>query len=69
MEIEPGQATAKGPAERFTGDVWGDAVSQTLYITEGIAYVQARGGQAVAVHRGAHVTDAEYHAARSNHEQ
>lgn len=29
MEIEARQPTSKGPAERFTGDVWVDAVSQS----------------------------------------
>jgi quercetin dioxygenase-like cupin family protein len=82
MEIEAPQPTGKGPAERFTGDVWVDAVAQqrpqphrmaagivrfapgartawhvhalgqTLRVTDGIALVQARGGQAVAVHPG-----------------
>jgi hypothetical protein len=28
MEIEARQPTGKGPAERFTGDVWVDAVAQ-----------------------------------------
>jgi quercetin dioxygenase-like cupin family protein len=28
MEIEAPQPTSKGPAERFTGDVWVDAVAQ-----------------------------------------
>jgi quercetin dioxygenase-like cupin family protein len=28
MEIEAPQPTGKGPAERFTGDVWVDAVAQ-----------------------------------------
>jgi quercetin dioxygenase-like cupin family protein len=82
MEIEPRQPTGKGPAERFTGDTWVDAVAQprplpsrmtagivrfapgartawhvhalgqTLRIIEGIALVQARRGEAVAVHPG-----------------
>ncbi len=28
MEIEPRAATSKGPRDRFTGDVWVDAVAQ-----------------------------------------
>jgi quercetin dioxygenase-like cupin family protein len=82
MEIEPAIATSKGPAERFTGDVWVDAVArarpaparmsaalvrfapsartawhvhalgQTLRVTEGVALVQASGGDPVAVYPG-----------------
>lgn len=82
MEIEPAIPTSKGPAERFTGDVWVDAVArarpaparmsaalvrfaprartawhvhalgQALRVTEGVALVQARGGDAVAVYPG-----------------
>jgi quercetin dioxygenase-like cupin family protein len=82
MEVEARQPTGKGPAERFTGDVWVDpvaqprpvphrmtaalvrfapgsrtawhvhALGQTLRVTDGIALVQARGGDAVAVHPG-----------------
>jgi quercetin dioxygenase-like cupin family protein len=28
MEIQPEQPTVKGPAERFTGDVWYDVIAQ-----------------------------------------
>lgn len=28
MEMRPKKATAKGPADRFTGDVWMDAIAQ-----------------------------------------
>jgi quercetin dioxygenase-like cupin family protein len=82
MEIEARQPTSKGPAERFTGDVWVDMVAQprplphrmtagivrfapgsrtawhlhvlgqTLRVTDGVALVQVRGGQAVAVYPG-----------------
>lgn len=82
MEIETREPTSKGPAERFTGDVWVDpvikprplphrmtaaivrfapdsrtawhvhALGQTLRVTDGVALMQARGGQAVAVHPG-----------------
>ena len=27
MEIEPAQPTSKGPADRFTGDVWVDPIT------------------------------------------
>ncbi len=79
MELEARQPSGKGPAERFTGDVWVawvgqprpfpqrmtaalvrfapgsrtawhvHALGQTLRVTDGIALVQARGGDAVAV--------------------
>jgi 4-carboxymuconolactone decarboxylase len=82
MEVEARQSSGKGPAERFTGDVWVDpiaqprplphrmtaalvrftpgsrtawhvhALGQTLRVTDGIALVQARGAEAVAVHPG-----------------
>jgi 4-carboxymuconolactone decarboxylase len=82
MEVEARQPSGKGPAERFTGDVWVDpvaqprplphrmtaalvrfvpgsrtawhvhALGQTLRVTDGIALVQARSGQAVVVHPG-----------------
>lgn len=28
MEVQPKQATTKGPAERFTGDVWFDVIAR-----------------------------------------
>jgi quercetin dioxygenase-like cupin family protein len=82
VEIEARQPTSKGPAERFTGDVWVDVVAQprplphritagivrfapgsrtawhvhvlgqTLRVTDGVALVQVRGGEAVAVYPG-----------------
>jgi quercetin dioxygenase-like cupin family protein len=82
MELETRQPTGKGPAERFTGDVWVDVVArqrpfpsrltagivrfapgartawhvhalgQTLRVLDGVALVQARGGDAVAVYPG-----------------
>jgi quercetin dioxygenase-like cupin family protein len=82
MEVEARQPSGKGPAERFTGDVWVDpvaqprplphrmtvalvrfapgsrtawhvhALGQTLRVTDGIALVQARGAEAVAVQAG-----------------
>jgi 4-carboxymuconolactone decarboxylase len=82
MEVEARQPSGKGPAERFTGEVWVDpiaqprplphrmtaalvrfapgsrtawhvhALGQTLRVTDGIALVQARGAEAVAVHAG-----------------
>jgi len=81
MELLPHKPTAKGPPERFTGDVWVDmlveapvparlrvgavrfapcartawhchAVGQTLYVTEGIGFVQVRGGAVVVMRPG-----------------
>ncbi|MGZ4716688.1 MAG: (R)-mandelonitrile lyase [Acidimicrobiales bacterium] len=81
MELLTRQASVKGPAEMFTGDVWFDviakgeapsrlrvntvhfapcartawhvhALGQTLCVTEGIGYVQARGGELIEMHPG-----------------
>ena len=81
MDVLPKQATVKGPAEWFTGDVWFDVVAraeeparlrmntvrfapcartawhahalgQTLYVTEGVGLVQARGGEVIVLRPG-----------------
>jgi quercetin dioxygenase-like cupin family protein len=77
----PKQPSVKGPAERFTGDVWFDviakgeepsrmrvnavhfapwaraawhahALGQTLYVTEGVGYVQSRDGEVIEIRPG-----------------
>jgi len=81
MPVPPRRPTSKGPAERFSGDVWVDliaegeepsrlrvgvvrfapgartawhrhAVGQTLHVTEGVGFVQTRGGAVVVMRPG-----------------
>lgn len=81
MEIIKPPATAKLPADMFTGDAWADVIyrgedpsraranmvrfapcartawhshglGQTLYIVEGIALIQSRGGDIIEAHPG-----------------
>lgn len=82
MEIITSAATVKNPPDRFTGDVWLDAIAsprdegqrmvvakvrfapgartawhshrngQTLHVTEGVAFMQSRGGDIIEVHAG-----------------
>jgi quercetin dioxygenase-like cupin family protein len=81
MEHTPQPATAQGPADWFTGDVFVDPVAQgqgptpmsvaavhftpcahtawhhhtigqTLYVTEGVGYVQSRGGELITIRPG-----------------
>ena len=58
MKIQDKPATTKGPAETFTGDVWIDGVAgdefcgQTLYVTEGVGLVQARGAPVIEIRPG-----------------
>jgi quercetin dioxygenase-like cupin family protein len=92
MEIPAKPATAKGPEEWFTGDVFLDAVvrgeepsrvrvnavrftpgartawhshavGQTLYVTDGRGFVQARGGEVTAIRAGdvVHTPGGEWH--------
>jgi quercetin dioxygenase-like cupin family protein len=55
--------TARGPAEWFTGAVFLDAVGQTLYVTDGRGFVQARGGEVTALRAGdvVHAPADEWH--------
>jgi hypothetical protein len=57
MEISRNAATAKGPAETFTGDVWVDPITRglppsQLNVTEGHGLVQVRGQQIVELNPG-----------------
>ena len=92
MPVQPEQPTAKGPGDRFTGDVYLDpivqgqepsrvrvntvrftpsartawhshAVGQTLYVTDGRGFVQARGGEVTALRAGdvVHAPADEWH--------
>src|SRR6266567_3164866 len=63
MEVDLRNPTTKGPAEWFTGDVWIDAIAQTLYVTEGEGRVQSRGEHIATIRPGnvIHIPGGEWH--------
>ena len=60
MDVQPKKPTTKGPAEWFTGDV---SVGQTLHVTDGLGYVQSRGGELLVRRPGdtVHTPPGEWH--------